>query len=79
MNPAMEYWSVTDVAECFSGLSDELRGKLWDQHNDADSPEFSEFPDHFDNSGDNSMVANWDKFSPVEQTNLNDAADRYPD
>ena len=79
MNPAMEYWSVTDAAECLSGLSDALRGKLWDQHNDADSPAFREFPDNPYNSGGNSMAANWDKFTPIEQTNLNDAEDRYPE
>ena len=38
MPEGLEYWTADEVAECLSGLSSELRGKLWRFLNEAKNP-----------------------------------------
>lgn len=76
MNLEMKYWSVTDVANCFSGLSDELCGKLWSFHDDSHNRQ-SEVPDLAETPND--IESHWTKLTKQEQVTINAAASRYPE
>lgn len=69
MEPNLNYWTVTDVAECLN-VSDVIRGKLWDCHNDKMAPEL-ETPDLVETGND--IEQHWHKFSEQEQAEINSA------
>jgi len=69
MDPNLNYWTVTDVAECLN-VSRAIRAKLWECHDDKMTPQM-ETPDLIQTGND--MEKHWHKFSEQEQEEINAA------
>ena len=67
-----QIWRPDQVAECMSGVPEDLQRKLWDQVQRYSPDWNSEVPDSFDNA----MVTFWTEFTQPEQTLLNELATR---
>jgi hypothetical protein len=83
MNPALEYWTADEVAECLPLRDDDLYGKLWKILNDAANPTPSggdgsdgtvEFPDaRYSLDNDDKAGHWWSKLTGDEQAKINSA------
>ena len=86
MNPALEFWTLDEVAECLS-ISDDLSVRLWEIL-DACSNKTPmggdgtngtvETPDgRLDSTNDDKAPHWWNQLTPAQQTEINEAYAKY--